>query len=185
MQTFNLQIKYFVNFSREYTLFGSPEPSSSSRAFELFANRNRSPETQSSLSPIGTGIGRPILGRHHINYQEPTQPSYDLLSPRRLFPPDTAPTQEFAWPQRPALQRTSSWQTLSSVSEVPLVSKVLNKNDEILNIEIVFVIYVYFSFYRLQTDRQLPTYLCQDQTLHPDVEESVSETSLTFQSNFH
>ena len=132
MQTFNLQIKYFVNFSREYTLFGSPEPSSSSRAFELFANRNRSPETQSSLSPIGTGIGRPILGRHHINYQEPTQPSYDLLSPRRLFPPDTAPTQEFAWPQRPALQRTSSWQTLSSVSEVPLVSKVLNKNDEIL-----------------------------------------------------
>ena len=83
------------------------------------------------MSPIGTGIGRPILGRHHANHQEPTQPSYDLLSPRRLFPPDTAPTQEFAWPQRPALQRTSSWQTLSSVSEVPLVSKVLNMDEEI------------------------------------------------------
>ena len=92
------------------------------------------------MSPIGTGIGRPILGRHHVNHQEPTQPSYDLLSPRRLFPPDTAPTQEFAWPQRPALQRTSSWQTLSSVSEVPLVSKVLNMDDEIFSLEIVFVI---------------------------------------------
>ena len=120
-----LLIDYYqiwIHSSREYTLFGSPEPSSSSRALELFANRT-SPEPQSMpLSPIGTGIGRPILGRHHINHHVSTQPSYDLLSPRRLFPPDPTPAPEFVWPQRPVLSRTSSWQTL--VSEVPSVSAI-------------------------------------------------------------